>query len=71
MSRNRQVSCCDGLVPGGEYLSQGGIIGCVGTTVDRLLPTDDDGIAEALLELTREIATKELAPRVHEAEERS
>lgn len=36
------------------------------TTVDRLLPTDE---AEALLELTREIATKELAPRVAEAEE--
>jgi alkylation response protein AidB-like acyl-CoA dehydrogenase len=42
----------------------------VGTTVDRLLPADDDGVAEALLELTREIATKELAPQVHEAEER-
>ncbi|HEY3529370.1 MAG TPA: acyl-CoA dehydrogenase family protein [Nocardioides sp.] len=42
----------------------------MGTTVDRLLPTDDDGVAEALLELTREIATKELAPQVHEAEER-
>jgi alkylation response protein AidB-like acyl-CoA dehydrogenase len=42
----------------------------VGTTVERLLPTDDDGVAEALLELTREIATKELAPQVHEAEER-
>jgi alkylation response protein AidB-like acyl-CoA dehydrogenase len=42
----------------------------VGTTVDRLLPADDDGVGEALLELTREIATKELAPRVHEAEER-
>jgi alkylation response protein AidB-like acyl-CoA dehydrogenase len=41
----------------------------VGTTVDRLLPTDD-GVAEALLEPTREIATKELAPQVHEAEER-
>ena len=37
------------------------------TTVDRLLPTEE---AEALLELTREIATKELAPQVHEAEER-
>ena len=36
------------------------------TTVDRLLPTDE---AEALLELTREIATKELAPQVAEAEE--
>jgi alkylation response protein AidB-like acyl-CoA dehydrogenase len=43
----------------------------VGTTVDRLLPLDDDGVAEALLKLTREIATKELAPQVHEAEERS
>jgi alkylation response protein AidB-like acyl-CoA dehydrogenase len=41
----------------------------VGTTVERLLPRDDDGVGEALLELTREIATKELAPRVHEAEE--
>jgi len=58
------------LAPGGEKLSQGGIIDGVGTTVDRLLPTDDDGVAEALLELTREIATKELAPQVHEAEER-
>jgi len=48
----------------------GGIIGGVGTTVERLLPQDDDGVAEALLELTREIATKELAPQVHEAEER-
>ena len=38
------------------------------TNVDRLLPTDD---AEALLELTREIATKELAPQVAEAEERA
>jgi alkylation response protein AidB-like acyl-CoA dehydrogenase len=47
-----------------------GIIDGVGTTVDRLLPTDDEGVAEALLELTREIATKELAPQVHEAEER-
>jgi alkylation response protein AidB-like acyl-CoA dehydrogenase len=51
-------------------VSQDGIIGGVGTTVERLLPTDDDGVAEALLELTREIATKELAPQVHEAEER-
>ena len=38
--------------------------------MDRLLPGDDDGVAEALLELTREIATKGLAPQVHEAEER-
>jgi alkylation response protein AidB-like acyl-CoA dehydrogenase len=38
----------------------------VPTTVDRLLPTDE---AEALLELTREIAAKELAPQVAEAEE--
>ena len=38
------------------------------TTVDRLLPTDE---AEALLELTREIATKELAPQVAELEERA
>ena len=37
------------------------------TTVDRLLPTEE---AEALLELTRELATKELAPQVHEAEEK-
>jgi hypothetical protein len=51
-------------------VSHGGIIGGVGTTVERLLPHDDDGVAEALLELTREIATKELAPQVHEAEER-
>jgi alkylation response protein AidB-like acyl-CoA dehydrogenase len=40
----------------------------VSTTVERLLPTDE---AEALLELTREIATKELAPQVAEAEEKS
>jgi alkylation response protein AidB-like acyl-CoA dehydrogenase len=58
------------LVPDGGEASQGGIIGGVGTTVERLLPPDDDGVAEALLELTREIATKELAPQVHEAEER-
>jgi len=38
----------------------------VPTTVDRLLPTDE---AEALLELTREIAVKELAPQVAEMEE--
>ncbi len=37
------------------------------TDVVRLLPSEE---AEALLELTREIATKELAPQVHEAEER-
>ncbi len=36
------------------------------TTVDRLLPTDE---AEALLELTREIATKELEPQAAELEE--
>jgi alkylation response protein AidB-like acyl-CoA dehydrogenase len=42
----------------------------VGTTVKRLLPPGDDGVGDALLELTREIATKELAPQVHEAEER-
>jgi alkylation response protein AidB-like acyl-CoA dehydrogenase len=42
----------------------------VGTTVERLLPHDDDGVGAALLELTREIATKELAPQVHDAEER-
>jgi alkylation response protein AidB-like acyl-CoA dehydrogenase len=52
-------------------VSHGGIIGGVGTTVERLLPKDDDGVAEALLELTREIATKELAPQVHDAEERA
>ena len=34
--------------------------------MERLLPTDD---ARELLELTREIAVKELAPQVHEAEE--
>jgi alkylation response protein AidB-like acyl-CoA dehydrogenase len=38
----------------------------VPTTVDRLLPTEE---SEALLELTREIAAKELEPRVHDAEE--
>jgi alkylation response protein AidB-like acyl-CoA dehydrogenase len=38
----------------------------VPTTVERLLPTEE---AEALLELTREIATKELAPQVAAAEE--
>jgi len=37
--------------------------------VERLLPSDD-GVGEALLELTREIATKELVPQVHDAEER-
>jgi alkylation response protein AidB-like acyl-CoA dehydrogenase len=58
------------LTPDGEKVSQDGIIGGVGTTVDRLLPLTDDGVAEALLELTREIATKELAPQAHEAEER-
>jgi alkylation response protein AidB-like acyl-CoA dehydrogenase len=57
-------------VPGGEEASHGGIIGGVGTTVERLLPRDDDGVAEALLELTRDIATQELAPRVQDAEER-
>ena len=36
------------------------------TTVERLLPTEE---AEALLELTREIAAKELEPHVHDAEE--
>ena len=40
----------------------------MGTTVDRLLPSEE---AEALLDLAREIATKELAPRVAEAEERA
>jgi hypothetical protein len=43
----------------------------VGTTVERLLPPDDDGVGTVLLELTREIAAKELAPKVHEAEERA
>jgi len=38
----------------------------VPTTVERLLPTEE---AQALLELTREIATKELAPHVAAAEE--
>jgi alkylation response protein AidB-like acyl-CoA dehydrogenase len=52
-------------------VSQDGIIGGVGTTVERLLPTDDDGVSEALLQLTREIATQELAPQVHDAEERA
>jgi alkylation response protein AidB-like acyl-CoA dehydrogenase len=61
---------CDGAVPLGGRVSQGGIIGRVGTTVERLLPHDDDGVGEALLALTREIATQELAPRVHDAEER-
>jgi alkylation response protein AidB-like acyl-CoA dehydrogenase len=37
------------------------------TTVDRLLPTEE---AEALLGLTRELVTKELAPQVHDAEEK-
>ena len=37
--------------------------------MERLLPSDD-GVGEALLELTREIATKELVPQVHDAEER-
>lgn len=40
----------------------------MGTTVDRLLPSEE---AEELLALTREIATKELAPQVAEAEERA
>ena len=38
--------------------------------MERLQPRDDDGVGEALLELTREIAAKELAPQVQEAEER-
>jgi len=38
----------------------------VATNVERLLPTDE---ARELLELAREIASKELAPKVHEAEE--
>ena len=40
----------------------------VSTDVVRLLPSEE---AEALLALTREIATKELAPQVAEAEERA
>jgi alkylation response protein AidB-like acyl-CoA dehydrogenase len=40
----------------------------MGTEVERLLPTDE---ARELLGLAREIATKELAPRVAEAEERA
>lgn len=40
----------------------------MGTTVDRLLPTDE---ATELLALAREIATKELAPQVADAEERA
>lgn len=40
----------------------------MGTTVDRLLPSEE---AEQLLALAREIATKELAPKVAEAEERA
>jgi hypothetical protein len=40
----------------------------MGTTVDRLLPTEE---AEELLGLAREIATKELAPQVAEMEERA
>jgi alkylation response protein AidB-like acyl-CoA dehydrogenase len=38
----------------------------VGTNVERMLPSDE---ARELLELTREIAAKELAPHVHAAEE--
>ncbi len=37
------------------------------TDVQRLLPTEE---AEALLELTRDLAVKELAPQVHDAEEK-
>ena len=62
-------SACDAVAPGRSPASQGGIIGRVGTAVERLLPRDDDGVGEALLALTREIATKELAPQVHDAEE--
>jgi len=40
----------------------------VTTIVDRLLPTDD---AEALLDLTRDICAKELAPQVHAMEEKA
>ena len=42
--------------------------GGVSTTVERLLPTEE---AEALLELTREIADKELAPQAADFEERA
>lgn len=40
----------------------------MGTSVDRLLPSEE---AEELLALAREIATKELAPKAAEAEERA
>jgi alkylation response protein AidB-like acyl-CoA dehydrogenase len=40
----------------------------VSTTVDRLLPSEE---AEALLQLTREIAEKELAPKAADFEERA
>lgn len=40
----------------------------MGTTVERLLPSED---AEELLALARDIATRELAPQVAEAEERA
>ena len=40
----------------------------VTTIVDRLLPTDD---AEALLDLTRDICAKELAPQEHAMEEKA
>jgi alkylation response protein AidB-like acyl-CoA dehydrogenase len=53
----------------GRNCHRDGIIDGVGTTVERVLP-DDDGVSEALLALTREIAEQELAPQVQEAEER-
>ncbi len=41
------------------------------TTVERLLPTTDDGAAEDLLSLARDIAVKELAPQAAAAEAES
>src|SRR6478736_523173 len=65
-------TCSRGLVTGARAPSSTNGAGAydrsVPTTVDRLLPSEE---AEALLELTREIATKELAPQVAEAEEQS
>ncbi len=46
----------------------GARVGKVRTGVERLLPSED---AEALLGLAREVAEKELVPRVDEAEERA
>src|SRR6478736_219094 len=65
-------TCSRGLVTGARAPSSTNGAGAydrsVPTTVDRLLPSEE---AEALLELTREIATKELAPQVADAEEQS